>query len=161
VAGGQVIRRLNFNWCGRPAVNVAQSARAFKLLLWITIFHWVMFGILYVTVMALDPNVKADGQVIDTENYIEPTGFEAFVIFWYNIFKYPYFLLTIIVLWNLRVALRDKYGIPGSEGEDFVCACCCPCLIAGQMLRHTTDYDVYPSRVCSETGLPDTAPSIV
>jgi len=69
--------------------------------------------------------------------------------------------MTVWLLFQLRQSVREKYAIPGTVLEDGFWSFCCPCLVAGQMLRHTTDYNVYPSQLMTATGLPDTAPMIV
>lgn len=87
-----------------------------------------------------------------------------------SMFHYIYWGTTTAVLTNLRRYVRQKYAIPPSECcknsgleelEDCCCSCWCPCFTSAQMLRHTTDYDVYPATCCTETGIPPHAPSIV
>jgi Cys-rich protein (TIGR01571 family) len=73
----------------------------------------------------------------------------------------PFFCLTLLILVKVRIQVREKYGIPARENEDCCCSLFCPCFVAAQMLRHTTDYDTYPSTCCTETGIPPHAPSIV
>jgi hypothetical protein len=72
-----------------------------------------------------------------------------------------YFIFTLIILIRVRGQVREKYGIPAQGNEDVCCSLFCPCFVAAQMLRHTTDYDTYPSTCCTETGIPPHAPSIV
>jgi Cys-rich protein (TIGR01571 family) len=65
-----------------------------------------------------------------------------------------------------RAHVRSKYAIPESEQcprgcEDLCCSLVCPCFTAAQLLRHTTDYDTYDAKCCTETGLPAHAPAIV
>ena len=67
---------------------------------------------------------------------------------------------------HYRSHVRSKYAIPESEQcptgcEDLCCSLVCPCFTAAQLLRHTTDYDTYDGKCCSETGLPPYAPAIV
>jgi hypothetical protein len=38
--------------------------------------------------------------------------------------------------------------------NDCVCSCCCPCLVAAQILRHITDYSLYPATICTDHGIP-------
>jgi len=57
--------------------------------------------------------------------------------------------------------VRERYAIPGGEWEDCCCSLACPCLVSGQLLRHTMDYDVYPATCCTETGIPSHGPAIV
>jgi hypothetical protein len=65
-----------------------------------------------------------------------------------------------------RSHIRSKYSILETKTcptgyEDLCCSLVCPCFTAAQMLRHTTDYDEYPAKCWSETGLPPHVPSIV
>lgn len=63
-----------------------------------------------------------------------------------------------------RASIREKYAIPQAacDGcEDCCCIFCCGCCTISQMARHTADYETYPGRCCSETGLSPNAPSIV
>lgn len=79
-----------------------------------------------------------------------------------DMLHYLAFGVMVILLRNVRETLRAKYAIPAShEQEDCLCSLVCPCLVAAQMLRHTTDYDLYPATCCTERGIPAHAPSIV
>jgi Cys-rich protein (TIGR01571 family) len=161
VATGQVINRLQFTWQGTPARTAASSARAFGVILYITLFHWFMFAILELAIIILDPNSPYDDYG-DTEVVPKPiTGLLLFIIVVYKILQWLYIGITAFVLWSLRTSVRAKYGIPGNSKEDCIWSCCCPCLVAGQLLRHTTDYEVYPSQLCSSTGLSKSAPMLV
>jgi hypothetical protein len=159
VAAGQVIRRLQFTWRGTPSPTTAASARAFAIVLYITIFHWFTIAVLYVTSLALNPNDYSKPEPIT--GWEKPTGTLLVVMVLFDIFKYMYYGITVWLLYNLRVSVRAKYAIPGNEGDDCCCSFWCPCLVAGQLLRHTTDYDVYPSQLCTDTGLPARTPMIV
>jgi Cys-rich protein (TIGR01571 family) len=159
VAAGQVINRLQFTWTGTPAQTAAQSARAFSILLYITLFHWILFWVLFFIAPTLDPNDY--GKPMPPTGWIPPSGFYLKFLIFYDILKYVYFIIVCVLLVILRKSVRAKYGIQASEGEDVIASCCCPCLVAGQMLRHTTDYDLYPAQLCSATGLSSGAPSIV
>ena len=177
MAGGQVIRRLQFTWRGTPSHSAAASARAWDIVFYITVFHWFMFGFLYLSIYVLDPSAFADPTdecmaLIDELEYdilrdeypecvFEPEGLLLVIFVLFDIFKYMYVGITVWLLYSVRRSVRAKYAIPGSPIEDGVCACVCPCLVAGQLLRHTTDYDVYPSQLCTPTGLPDSVPAIV
>jgi hypothetical protein len=78
-----------------------------------------------------------------------------------TILHLAYYVFTVVVLIRVRRQVRERYGIPAQGNEDVCCSCVCPCFVAAQMLRHTTDYDTYPSTCCTETGIPAYAPSIV
>ena len=148
-----MIHRLQFTWLALPARNAAESARAFAILFYITVAHWSMIVLLEISIFVLYPHPGES----DTYNPIgegpKPEGLLLMIINVYNVLKWVYFIIIIVVVFSLRESVRKKFGIPGSSFEDCCCAFWCHCLVVGQMLRHTTDYDVYPSKLCSSTGL--------
>ena len=162
MAAGQVINRLQFTWRGTPSRTAAASARAFGVIMYITLFHWLMYTFTEISIMVLDPNYP-----YDTDNMFDPDelkpipGILLFIIIAYKLLQWLYIGITAYILWSLRMSVRAKYGIPGDSSTDCVWSCFCPCLVAGQLLRHTTDYEVYPSQLCSATGLSKNAPIIV
>ena len=177
VAGGQVIRRLQFTWLGKPSPSAAASARAWEIVLFVTVFHWFMLGLLYLSIYILDPSAydepteecmtlmeDLDYELLRIEYpecVFEPEGLLKVIVMLFTIFKWMFLAITVVLLYNVRQSVRAKYAIPGSPIEDGVCSFFCPCLVAAQLLRHTTDYNVYPSQLCTPTGLPDTVPAIV
>jgi len=104
VAGGQVIRRLQFTWRGKPAPNAAESAQAWGIIFYITVFHWFMFGFLYLATYLLDPEAfdapteecMAAFEIYDTLDELradypecvdDPEGLLLFVDILFDIFK--------------------------------------------------------------------------
>ena len=148
-----MINRLQFTWTAVPARNAAESARAFAIILYITIAHWILFAILEISIMILDPTPEASDAYVPIDDLPEPKGLLLAIINIYNVLKWAYFIIIIVIVFTLRKSVRAKFGIPGSCFEDCCCAFWCNCLVVGQMLRHTTDYDLYPSQLCSSTGL--------
>jgi hypothetical protein len=150
VAAGQVMARLQLPWTGRPSPDGRRVHGSFQILLIATIAFWVVNWILS-RIIVHDTFQHLDGT----------TGFTVLMVI-HDVWRYAFFFLTFWWLWNLRRTVRAKSAIPvRSMYEDAVCSLCCPCLVAGQLLRHTTDYDVYPSACCSERGIPQTAPYVV
>lgn len=162
LATGQVIRRLGLNWSGVTAADAREKANAFPIILAIVVAYMVIHFALLFVVVALDPE-DPDADKKDP-NYVAPEPTMKFLVFlelykWWHFF---YWILSTVVLIRTRRSLRQKYGIPAQHSkEDALCAICCHCCVAAQMLRHTTDYNVYPSYLCTDTGLPKHAPSIV
>ena len=152
MAAGQVINRLQFTWTAVPARNAAESARAFAILLYITVAHWILFGLLEISVIALYPEPEPDVYV-PIDEMPKPEGLLRIIVNIYTLLKWVYVILIVVIVFQLRKSVRAKFGIPGSCFEDCCCAFWCNCLVVGQMLRHTTDYDVYPSQLCSSTGV--------
>jgi len=67
-------------------------------------------------------------------------------------------LLSFILIGMTRKYIRTKYEIAATCGGDYVedalCAWFCSCLVLGQMLRHTANYESKGSaRCCTPTGL--------
>ena len=163
LAAGQVISRLQVTWMGYPPEHNNHSGpgvtNAFRKLLFITLSYWVTRVFLLVIIEALDPNGY-------TPEWIEPPPAYHFFCEVDNVLIIGFMLFTAIILRNLRLHVRTRYAIPEADYcpsglEDTCCSLLCPCFVAGQMLRHTADYDTYSPRCCSETGLPANAPSIV
>ena len=70
-------------------------------------------------------------------------------------------IIEIIVVCRIRKFVRTKYAIQGSNCDDCLLSVFCRCCSIAQMLRHTTDYNIYSSNFCTPTGLDPSAPSIV
>ena len=162
LATGQVIRRLGLNWTGVTAVDARERANAFPIILGIVALYMVLHFVLLFIVAALDPeDPNADSK---DPAYVPQEPTMTFLVFLelYKWWQFVYWILSTVVLIRTRRSLRQKYGIPAQCGqEDAVCAICCHCCVAAQMLRHTTDYNVYPSYLCTDTGLPKHAAAIV
>lgn len=118
-----------------------------------------MIGVLYVSFIFLEPEAM-DQDMEELQDY-EPSGPMVVIAFFFDIFKWMYIAITCALLFSVRRSIRRKYAIPGDDRADCCWSFWCPCLVAGQLLRHTTDYDVYPSRMFTETGLPESAATIV
>jgi Cys-rich protein (TIGR01571 family) len=158
VAAGQVIRRLKLTACGRPG-SVAQTEIAFKIIFMALSVYMTIYIGLYLVLLSLTPTFGSS----DPYDYKTPLPSRTYlVIFWLrSAWHYIYLIILTAVLFNLRGYVRRRYAIPGSEVQDCCCSFWCPCLVVTQMMRHTTDYDTYPSLCCSETGVPAHAPEIV
>lgn len=149
VAAGQVIQRLKFTWQGTPAGSSAESARAFDIIFYITLFHWFMIISMFLALAAFDDT----DYTLPVNERDPPTGLLLVVIIFFDFFKYAYFILNVYILFRLRLSIRKQSGIPGDASQDFCQTLWCPCLAAAQLLRHTTSYDRVPARFCTRTGL--------
>ena len=154
---GQVASRLQLTYAGQ-AGTVSQAALAFKTLLRTTVMFWTTRTILLIIIAMLDPN-------IESTHWVEPPTSYYFFCAIDDLLAYIYFGFTVICLRNMRSYVRNKYSIPEETNccptgcEDTCCSIFCPCLVVGQLLRHTTDYNSYPGRCCSMTGLPANVPA--
>jgi Cys-rich protein (TIGR01571 family) len=158
VGAGQVATRLHLTYRGEPG-RPSVTSLAFRKLVSIVLSFWVTRLIMLMIITVLDPNV-------DSLEWVEPpTSYYVFCAI-DDLLAYIYLGFTVLVLRNLRSHVRSAYAIP-EEGycvggcEDTCCSLTCPCLVIGQLLRHTADYESYGARGCSATGLVGHAPSIV
>ncbi|GKY94647.1 hypothetical protein MPSEU_000430200 [Mayamaea pseudoterrestris] len=153
---GQVATRMQLSYAGQVA-SASQAAFAFKTLLKTTVLFWMTRTLLLIVIATLDPN-------IDSQHWVEPPTSYYFFCAVDDLLAYIYFGFTVMCLKNIRSHVRQKYNIPEETNccpggsEDTCCSLICPCLVVGQLLRHTTDYSAYPGRCCSSTGLPDSIP---
>ena len=156
VATGQVMSRLQLTWTCVPSTTKSASAHAFAITFYVTIFMWMAFGVMEVLFIALYPKENLYKFPVPP-----PEGVLLPITDAYNKLCWAFLLVTSVFVFMLRRAVRNKFRIPGSCCEDFCCTIWCKCCILGQMLRHTTDYDVYPGRVCSSTGLSSRASPMI
>jgi hypothetical protein len=144
VAAGQVISRLRLTCTGRPG-SVSETTGAFQMIFALVLTYCVLhFGGTFVSGFYDEDDLIA--LILDSMDIVLHAAF---------------YIWTVVVLIRVRRQVRETYGIPATGNEDVCCSCFCPCFVAAQMLRHTTDYDIYPSTCCTETGIPAYAPSIV
>jgi hypothetical protein len=157
VAAGQVISRLKLTWYGRPG-RIAQTTIAFQVIFTAVVLYAAAYVGMGFLLVYLDPNTWAT----PGSAFLTPPP-SYFTIAWIrSLWHWIYIFATTVVLFNLRVYVRAKYGIPANnQYEDCCLSFWCPCLVSAQLLRHTTDYDLYPATCCTERGIPQTAPHIV
>lgn len=140
VAAAQVHSRLQLNWLGRPGKR-SDAAIAFQILITAIAGYFILYVGMFLLLVYLDPNTYTPEDAPPL-----PLGSDYLFVLWLrNIIHYTYWITCTIVLTNLRYHVRERYVIPGGEYEDCCCSCLCPCLVSMQLLRHTTEYDVYPA----------------
>ena len=166
VAVGQVISRLQLTWMGEPTNSVFEATGAFKRILLLVAGYWILRGLMLIIIANLDPNAKFDGSHPDHTKYEEPSNWYYFFCALDDVFWYSYFAYSVFLLRKVRYQVRTKYAIPEADlcpkgCEDLCCSLVCPCFTAGQLLRHTTNYDEYDGKCCTSTGLPKHVPAIV
>lgn len=155
---GQVATRLHLTWLGTTTGSAAESAVTFKKLFALVWIYWAMRAFLLYLIYLVDPNV-------DSVEWVPPSPAYHLVCAIDDIFSYAYFVFSAIILRNTRKHIRSKYAIPEGDHcprgwEDCCCSLCCPCFTVAQMMRHTTDYQMYGARCCLDSGVSPTAPSI-
>jgi Cys-rich protein (TIGR01571 family) len=172
LATGQVIRRMGLDWEGNPTDSAQRKAAAFPTLLVIVVVYFAVHLTIYFVMVSVLPDddedaedeVKEyeDGEYHPEDEEEEPPPAFFILYFLYRFWHLVYWVGSTIVLVRTRRSVRQRYGIPGDDAEDCVCAIACHCCVASQLLRHTTNYDVYPSYSCeSDTGLPPHVPAIL
>jgi len=151
----QVMTRLNLNSCGCRCGAPSRSRSTFEgLFLKFLIYYVVRIGILYVTwdkddtdnlEGGLDTNISDTNETWGlSPSELKNVGFAIDAAFW---------LFVLCLLVRSRVAIRERYLIPGSKMLDFfLSAFLFPCVLS-QAARQTADYSSNEARWCTDTGL--------
>ena len=166
LATGQVMSRLKLSWTGLPPTSTKPGASAgtFAIILGIVCLYYAVRCALQGVLIYLDP-VRALDDEDDPEYQALPPASQTYetVTNLIGIWFWLFWAIMAVLLMRVRRTVREKYAIPTKAGdaEDCLVASFCPCFAAGQLLRHTTDYNIYPSTCCTERGIPSHAPSIV
>lgn len=144
---------MQLSWKGLPTDH--PSPNAFTILLAGTILYWTVYLILGQIMFWTNPNLYAEDE---DAPFIDPPPFWWFLAALHDLLHYIFVVGTALLLYNVRRTVRHQSAIRQAHVfQDAVCSLCCPCLVAGQLLRHTTDYDVYPATCCTERGVPEHA----
>jgi hypothetical protein len=159
VATGQVMTRLQLNFWVKPAHTKQETRNAFKILVMITLFHLAVLVVLNVIdYLYIETSTDAYGRptiIISLPPMAAKVKTFLYVLNWALV------IFGVVWLYKLRRVVREKYAIPGGPVNDALLSLCCQCCASAQLLRHTTDYDVYQSRLCTSSGLPPKTRSIV
>jgi Cys-rich protein (TIGR01571 family) len=156
---GQVLHRLKLTWHGGEANHDGGRfpVATFRILAMIAAVHFCSSVIIYWTSYAL----FLEGLFGDNPAEMEDSFFLAHLRIFLNV---AFAILLRVIIARARCRIRSRYGIPERTChgcEDCCCAFWCMCCTVSQMARHTADYENYPAKCCSETGLSPNAPSIV
>lgn len=169
VLTAQVMHRLRLDWCANPT-SASQGRKTF----WIILYFYAFVLALNVMVALVLGHVS---RLVahNTSYYNSNTGelvlspFLVILLQGAQMCNYALALYSLLVMIRTRHYIRQTYLIPPST----LCSCCpscvddcctiyfCNCCALSQMARHTADYEIYPAKCCTETGLPDHVPSIV
>uniref|UniRef100_A0A7S4MN35 Uncharacterized protein n=1 Tax=Odontella aurita TaxID=265563 RepID=A0A7S4MN35_9STRA len=152
----QVMTRLNLNSCGCRCGAPSRSRSTFEVLfVKFALYYIIRIGILYVTWSNGSRGSSTEKEWNASSNEgDEPevpfigdwrkVGFVIDGIFWF-------YVLCLLV--RARVAIRERYLIPGSKVWDFISsALLFPCVLS-QAARQTADYTSNSARWCTDTGL--------
>jgi hypothetical protein len=147
--------RMQLTWIGTPAPTQAVSRKAFLLMVIITSFHYGMSFMTGAVVGALDPNDYSKPDYPEFGEERLPLPFAAKFLQQLNgSLNFIYVVYVIVIGYHIRSIVRQTYAIPGSSISDCISSCIClGCCGNSQLLRHTTDYSIYASHVCSANGL--------
>lgn len=159
IATGQIISRLHLTICGKPGIALIRSrSMIFLSIILAVVTFFIVRVFLFLVISLHDPNLMNESSL----DWIEPSMTYYLLCAIDDCLGLIGTVLVIYQIYRVRLHVRARYGIPGSATADLTCSMCCPTLVVAQLLRHTTDYEQYPSMCClSATGIPITAPSIV
>lgn len=162
VGTAQVIRRMGLKWNGLQGTP-HQATVAFPILVaLVALYYTVRLG-LWALLIYIDPERMLEDSEDHPEWENEPPSeawieVDDFYVFWFWFF----WVILALILHNTRYHVRQRYGIPAEFPYSDACLTfCCPCHAAGQLLRHTADYTVYPASVFTDRGVAAHAPEIV
>lgn len=162
VGTAQVIRRFGLQWNGLSGTRQQASIAYPTLVGLVCLYYFVRVG-LYFILIYIDPERTLDDPEDHPEWETTPPSkawleTDNLYIFWFWLF----WIFMAVILYNTRAHVRTKYGIPAEFPHSDAClSFCCPCYTVGQLLRHTTEYDIYPANVCTDRGIAPHAPEIV
>jgi len=155
IAMGQVMQRMRLTWLG-GLVESHSRVDTFKTVLIIVVCYNV-FSAAMDTYLAYNADPAAAYYGYGARKATPVSMIKDAVSFLYMCW-------SLFALCQTRRNVRRTYSIPEqscSGCEDCLCSTFCTCCTIGQIARHTGEYEKYPSLCCTETGLPDHAPSVV
>jgi Cys-rich protein (TIGR01571 family) len=166
----QVMTRMNLDILGRPAPTSRKVNTSYVVLI-IVLLEVFLFRIVNVQVIVFSMTHNTLTLPSGEVTTVPKEGMEGLASLFDTFFLFQRLMYLIFILYIFTVTrafVRNKYAIPTyvcTSGFGIVEDCClsfwCPCCTAGQLARHTMDYDTYPGVCCSRTGAPDYVPSII
>lgn len=167
----QVMTRMNLDILGRPSPT-SRRVITFYVVLVIVLLEVFLFHIVREILIWMTYNTVTLPSGVDI--LMPKEGMEGLASLIATFFLYQRLMYVIFVVYILTVTrffVRNKYAIPTyfcntpSSSVGIVEDCClsfwCSCCTAGQVARHTMDYDTYRGVCCSSTGVPDYVPSVI
>lgn len=156
---GQVMTRMRLNWLASPG-SVSEVARTFRTTFIVTVIFLAADFVLE----SLFASMVPAGAIEDPYNNADVSAEAMMLYHARRALELAFWLYVLIATCRTRQKVREHYQIPEencSGCEDLCCAFFCSCCSISQMLRHTADYQKYPAKMCSDTGLPPHAPQTV
>jgi len=153
IATGQIMQRMRLTWLG-GLVQSHMRVNTFKTVLAIVVCYHIFNS-------ALDTYLVYNGD--PNNNYYRGEDITAVTLV-KDAVSFLFMCWSIFALCQTRRNVRKTYSIPEQTCtgcEDCLCSTFCTCCTVGQIARHTGEYEKYPSLCCTETGMPDHAPSVV
>ena len=158
------MRRLKLTWLANESSNAAQSQAAFRICLSVALVYFAVDRLLAYRLMSSSFVKIAWAENDDFFNEYPDAETDAWLSLlrlWLGFF---FAAALVFLATKTRRHVRAKYAIPEQRCagcEDFCCSLWCNCCVVAQLARHTADYSTYAGLCCSETGVPEHAPSIV
>ncbi len=146
IAMAQVMTRMNLTWLGQPGPRAA-TQNTFRVIV-ILLLSYVVYSTT-LEVVSLD---------------YRPNPSPWYIMLLKSVGSILWIIWTTYSLCRTRQSVREQYSIPEQRCvgyEDVCCAFFCTCCTLAQMARHTGEYEKYPGRCCTSTGLPSHAPFTV
>jgi Cys-rich protein (TIGR01571 family) len=160
---GQILTRMKLSWLGdsSPASDDDSWRTTFRRVVTVVILYYVLIS--YLSPPPTEVVEEADDDNDNDKNKAAFLGLKEIPLSeedyphwkrtWLDILNFLFYMYTIIVLVKLRLAVRDRYRIPGSTCEDCCCVVWCGCCTVAQLARQTAQYDTERAACCSSTGL--------
>ena len=142
----QVMTRMHLTWLGEPG-PLAATQNTFRVVVILLISY-----IVYSSTLEL-ASLDYQQQEVPTYMVVMKLVGSMLWVIW-----------TTYSLCRTRQSIREQYSIPEQRChgcEDLCCSFFCTCCSLAQMARHTGEYETYPGKICTDTGLPVDAPFTV
>jgi len=150
--------RLKLTWTSIPARTNVEIQHTFRVMIVITLFLLILNWILS-TIMLYEIEIHTNEENnLTTLTYSPLYEMTNMLRNWMNILCLIY---TVFTMTKTRSYIRTIYSIPGSLWGDCWVSFWCVCCTISQMASQTTEYDLYPGKCCTSTGLPRNAPSTI
>ena len=163
---GQQMTRLDLNACAEDRLPEKKpKCSAFRVI-------FILFALSMLTSIVVGEFVgenvvnEEEHEDIGTEQHGKVQGTDDDLVLALRLARvavsFFFYVFVFTVALRTRAHVRKKYKIPTrhcGQCEDLCCTIFCYHCMACQIARHTSDYERYPAKCCSETGLAADAPA--
>ena len=149
---------MKMTWNGEPSLASEEYKKTFKIVLIIFFCNFAVDS--FFACETELPVADDEGRVTMVKN----NNCSVFSSTFASMVSSAFAIYTCIVLIKLRMAIREKYSIPGDCWTDVLSVMCCSFCSNVQMAFQTADYDNEESACLTTTGLvggPDVSAIVV